>query len=386
MAGIVISDKAPRGFDGDFSMTAGEGAAPEEKAYVARVDDVLGILARDDEGDKSARLSSARLKARKDLRKATAAHLRREADEFAAAGLSLSTAYDNALIILGQYTAERDRLGKQQLFTVDIKPSEKDQNLAVDLIIRLDPNLPPPDDTPSPEKEELFVEIGSSITVIGTVCAQMKERAKTVEERGVADRLLDSYIRKLFGIARLGLEGPFPKPAKLALNELRNEFVVREAGRIKNTYVRTLGTASVTVAVPLIFAYVLIVKAAPSWAWWYDHRMFLVAAAGAAIGTWLSFAVRRVKLAFADLAILEEDLLDPLVRVIFVVGLTTVACLLFWTGVMNIEIGSLKTNAAAFGRSGSIALLIGVFCGLSERALATAISGRAAAFVKGIGG
>ena len=78
--------------------------------------------------------------------------------------------------------------------------------------------------------------------------------------------------------------------------------------------------------------------------------------------------------------------IDPLVRVIFVVSLTTLACLLFWTGVMNIEIGALKTNAPVFGRSGSIAFLVGALCGLSERALATAISGRAATFVKGIGG
>jgi hypothetical protein len=48
--------------------------------------------------------------------------------------------------------------------------------------------------------------------------------------------------------------------------------------------------------------------------WWYDDKAFLIAAAGAAIGTWLSFSIRRVELSFSQLAILEEDVLDPSVR------------------------------------------------------------------------
>ena len=79
-------------------------------------------------------------------------------------------------------------------------------------------------------------------------------------------------------------------------------------------------------------------------------------------------------------------MLDPSLRIMFVIGLTLTGCLLFWTGVINIEIGSLKTNATEFMHNGSIAMLIGVFFGISERALATAISGRAVAFVGEIGG
>jgi hypothetical protein len=93
-----------------------------------------------------------------------------------------------------------------------------------------------------------------------------------------------------------------------------------------------------------------------------------------------------VNLSFTDLGILEEDLLDPSVRIVFVIGLTLIACLLFWTGVMNIEIGLLKTTANEFLQKGSIPMLVGLFCGVSERALATAISGRATAFVGGLRG
>src|SRR5205085_4893205 len=106
-----------------------------------------------------------------------------------------------------------------------------------------------------------------------------------------------------------------------------------------------------------------------------------LAGTGAAIGTWLSFSIREVQLSFDHLGVVEADLLDPAFRVLFVVALTVTACLLFWTGVMNIEIGNLKTTPAALDKAGTIALLIGLFCGLSERTLATSISGRAATFV-----
>ena len=145
-----------------------------------------------------------------------------------------------------------------------------------------------------------------------------------------------------------------------------------------------MGAAAAMAAVPLLVFYTIIAKGVGS-GWWYDHKAFLIAAAGAAIGTWLSFSIRRVELSFSQLAILEEDVLDPSVRIVFVIGLALTACLLFWTGVLNIQIGELNTNAAFFMQKGSVAMLIGVLLGLSERALATAISGRAAAFVGSVG-
>jgi hypothetical protein len=112
----------------------------------------------------------------------------------------------------------------------------------------------------------------------------------------------------------------------------------------------------------------------------------LLAATGAAAGTWVSFAIRRLDLPFEDLPMLEESSLDPPFRILFVVALTFTVCLLFWTSAINIEIGNLKTGPDSFKTTGSIAFLVGMFCGLSERALATAVSGRAAAFVRGVAG
>jgi hypothetical protein len=186
------------------------------------------------------------------------------------------------------------------------------------------------------------------------------------EEKELARRLLDQYVRKLTGIARVGLQGPHAALAKLALNELRAEFTAQQAGRIKNTYVRSLGVAAALFTALLLVAYA-IVNNSLGMGWWYQHKAFLLAAGGASVGTWLSFSIRRVSLSFNDLAILDEDLLDPSVRIVFVIGLTLTACLLFWTGVMNIQIGDLKTNAADFANKGSSAMLVGVFLGISER-------------------
>jgi hypothetical protein len=73
----------------------------------------------------------------------------------------------------------------------------------------------------------------------------------------------------------------------------------------------------------LLVFYTIIAKGIGS-GWWYDDKAFLIAAAGAAIGTWLSFSIRRVELSFSQLAILEEDVLDPSVRIVFVIGLTLI--------------------------------------------------------------
>jgi hypothetical protein len=155
--------------------------------------------------------------------------------------------------------------------------------------------------------------------------------------------------------------------------------------------VRSLGVAAGVAALLFFAVYAATVHVvfltAP---FWVEHKTFMLAAGGAAIGTWLSFSIRRVTLSFEELGVLEEDLLDPGVRVIFVVVLTLTVCLLFWTGAINLEIGNLKTAQLRTGEPGvpigAIAVLVGVFCGIAERALATAISGRAAAFVKGVAG
>jgi peptidoglycan biosynthesis protein MviN/MurJ (putative lipid II flippase) len=116
-----------------------------------------------------------------------------------------------------------------------------------------------------------------------------------------------------------------------------------------------------------------------------DLRNFFLLITGAAIGTWLSFSLRREVLTFEDLAVLERDQLDPGTRVVFIAGLVVVAGLLFWSRAITVGIGDFGTFEAMH-QHGSWALLAGLLAGIAERALATVVSKRAGDFAGAIGG
>jgi hypothetical protein len=116
----------------------------------------------------------------------------------------------------------------------------------------------------------------------------------------------------------------------------------------------------------------------------HDFRNFFLLTAGASVGTWLSFSLRRPVLSFLDLATLEEDRLDPGLRVLFVTALASIVGLLLWTGAVTIGVGKFTTND--FVSHGATALLIGLMLGIAERTMATAVEKRATEFGAAIGG
>lgn len=377
----------------EFRIAMAEGYEPpeEDQRFLTNLEVLLEEISSDAKQEPIARISQAVIGQRTRLRERLVDELRESAQTFCASGWSDS---DDVLVQTGRYRSERDRLSGK-LFSV-VGLSEEETNRSIDqrivgVRIELTEGLPPPQDKPTPEQEELFTQLNKTATVINLVCERMKEESKgwwasvssdVTSER--ASRILHEYTDKLCGVAVVGLEQPHTTIAKVALNELRSEFTAQEAGRIKNRYVRKLGVAAGIFAAIFITAYVAIYYS--KWPWGELHSSFLLAAAGAAVGTWISFSVRQVTLSFDDLLLTEDNSLDPTFRVLFVIALTWTACLLFWTGVFNLEIGSLRTSADALQKTGAVALLIGILCGLSERALATAISGRAAAFAQGLSG
>jgi hypothetical protein len=391
-------------FDGDFRVnpTANQPPTQAEQTYLDALARVMGILAEDEDYDRrqpDADRSPVIIANRK-ARRTAADRLRVRAEDLArlvaggAADDTVTTrAADDALAIRGAYTSDIRRIANslftvQEMFAID---AETNARRAVDVSIHVARDLPPPNNVPSQEKQALFVALSNSSTVIRTVCQRMRDRADSFLRRLAgtrklghekADLLLDQYMQKLASIGRLGLEDSHTPLANLALEGLRQEFVAREAGRIKNDYVWSLGRAAAIAVFLVLGLYAAIETGYITAPFWTTHKAFLIAAAGSAIGAWLSFSIRRVNLSFEDLITLEDDRLNPSMRIVFVIGLTMTACLLFWTGAMNIEIGLLKTTQ--FG--GSKAFLIGLFAGLAERALATAISGRAASFVRSIAG
>ena len=393
---VSIAAAAPQRFRGEFAVTV-TGYTPDarEQAYLDRQKTLIDDLAADEEADLAANYPEAGLEVRRAQRTDTLDNLEQNFS-FWREGTSSDTAAANVSYVRGRYRALRERLGRS-LFTIyPVAGTGPDLGYNVEMDIRLATDLPPPNNVPTPDQQDLFVTLNKTDTVIGTVCRQIRARAtrrfwKRPEDDKRGLHLLGEYMDKLIGIARLGLEGPHTGLAKLALNSLRDEFVAREAEEILNRYVRRLGIWAGGFAAFFLLIYVLVRNyacpgASPGGSWWDAHKTFLLAAAGASIGTWASFSVRKINLTFEQLATPEDELLDAPMRIVFVVVLTMAACLLFWTGAINVKIGDLNTESAWFIRAGTVALLIGFFCGLSERALASAIAGRSAAFVGGISG
>jgi len=115
----------------------------------------------------------------------------------------------------------------------------------------------------------------------------------------------------------------------------------------------------------------------------YAFRNFFLLTAGTAVGTWISFSLRRVILTFLDLAAIEEDQMDPTNRVLFIIGLASAVGLLFWAGAVSVGMGGFESNIA---RHGAWAVLIGLLLSIAERTMATAVSKRATDFAGAIGG
>lgn len=208
------------------------------------------------------------------------------------------------------------------------------------------------------------------------------ERALAVVKvlyRAEADRpKLDEAVAKLVALAQVGLVGPRASPliAGDALRAFESEVTDRESGPVKNAYMRTLGAwaalfGGTTVAV---FFFCDCFPNAP-FEQVYRYRNIFLVWAGCMAGAWASFASRRVTLAFGDLVALEEDKVEPPLRLLFAGTLTVVLSLVFVTGMADVQIGAYR--ASALLGSGSIAFLTGAFAGLAEKALPSAVLARA---------
>ena len=222
------------------------------------------------------------------------------------------------------------------------------------------------------------------------------------------DRFKEAYER-VFSLTVLGLatEGNLDT-AHDALNSLRAEVLRREMGPIKNAYMRNLGRPALAAGIVLLLLFLLYDKSPGFFAALcggeaglprlacdpvegkefralfpnevYEYRAIFLLLAGCMMGTWASFAARKVKLAFSDLAELEQDALAPRMRLLFTGVLTFIFALVFLTGLVQVEIGGFSTERLA--GDGLVAILMGTFFGLLEQALPAAVMERARGFVE----
>jgi len=237
------------------------------------------------------------------------------------------------------------------------------------------------------DQEKLMIEVERTLAVIDALYPEAD------------DSRFRMRYQELLSLAQAGLVGEKPKTstAQRALDQIREEILLIEGGRVKNEHMERLGwKASLLGFLALLGAFFLqtidsvslaIGDFLSSWVSplpppgpWSEIATFLYLWAGCMAGVWVSFGARRVELSFEQLQILEEDRLEPTVRLIFAGILTTILGLLLSTRILTIEMGAFST--ASIFQDTKIALLLGLLSGFSEQTLANRVASEAARVLK----
>ena len=187
------------------------------------------------------------------------------------------------------------------------------------------------------------------------------------------------YFQHLLALAQAGLVGNTANPdlAMRALEGLKQDITAREAGRVKNAYMKKLGLWALAGVATLT----VILEVLHYWhvsAWPKNLTIFEI---GTMAGVWLSFGTRKPVLRFEELHILEEDRLEPVIRLLFASLLAATLALIFYLRVVNIALGNLTTDRISVDPWA--ALLFGILSGASEKALSTNVTRQAALLLKG---
>lgn len=206
------------------------------------------------------------------------------------------------------------------------------------------------------------------------------DRALTVLRTAFRDdeKRFAHYYRQLLSLAQTGLVGNAAQPefARRALLVLKGDIVASEGSAIKNRYMKVLGSRALTLAVPgVMWSLITDLFSADKMVIGYFGLLW----AGCMSGVWLSFGARKTVIEFEHLHIMEEDMLEPYVRLAFAGLLTIIVGLLFSTKAVTVTMGSL-TSADIVSRP-DVAILIGMLCGFSEKALSTKVASQAAAIL-----
>ncbi|MCR6515312.1 hypothetical protein M4I33_10575 [Clostridium sp. LY3-2] len=187
----------------------------------------------------------------------------------------------------------------------------------------------------------------------------------------------DEYFEKLLSNTQVGLVGENAQPeiALKGLKKLKVEMVASESGRIKNYYMMKLGM----IALSLICLSGFIVFIINNMHIFYLNKYFFVFQ-GAMVGAWISFGARKVELKFEELSKIEVDLLNPLLRLIFIGICSIVLYLFFSCGIISFKVGSFTSEILP--NSIEAQYLLGTLCGLIEYKIAVNIYNKADSIIK----
>ena len=192
------------------------------------------------------------------------------------------------------------------------------------------------------------------------------------------------YYNQLLSLAQAGLvsDNAQPSIALNALQQFKNELVDKKSGEVKNNYFKTLGLKAFNLGIiPLALGIVIAILR-----YYFPtsneleklsvFSNFLFIWSSCMLGVWLSFGARKTVLKFEDLNILEEDRLEPNMRLFFAGFITMIFSLLFYTEAITIEIGNISSKSISDNTI--ISIIFGTFLGLSEQVLGKKITKKAA--------
>jgi hypothetical protein len=202
-------------------------------------------------------------------------------------------------------------------------------------------------------QEDLYNEIENTNNVIKSL-HYTKEEVK------------NKYFKKLLSLSQAGLVGETAQPdlALKSLNSLKAEMILVEGARIKNEYMKNLGKNML-----ILSSFMLIIMLIAYFIFKYFHiispiSMYGLAFIGALLGTWVSFGARSFKITFEQLSLLEEDMMSPWIRLLYI-GVCSIIFMLFLnTQLISISVGSISTTTIK--TNCEIQMAIGVVCGLVE--------------------
>lgn len=229
---------------------------------------------------------------------------------------------------------------------------------------------------PIPEDQEvLHIEVEKTIAILKMVFPSED------------DKRFWYYYTSILSLAQVGLVAnpAQPQTSMKALAALKEEVVLQEGSGIKNTYMKKLGKIAIKFSAPVIILAVLIRIIIYYSILDADVALescfhFTILWIGCMVGTWLSFGIRKPSLKFEDLAMVEDDQLEPTVRLIFVGLLTMSLGVLFLTNALSLTFGGLSSDN--FGKDIYSSLAIGILCGIAEKVLPSRLAQTAKHFVE----
>lgn len=200
------------------------------------------------------------------------------------------------------------------------------------------------------EQSILYAEVENACNVIKA----LNETAEDVKKK---------YFDKLLSLAQVGLvpeRGAQPKMAMRSLEKLKAEMLLVEGKRIKNQYMRRLGITAVVLAFIIGVSSTICFEITKMNAFSIIGYTWL----GAMTGAWVSYGARKFQLTFEDMALIEKDMLEPVIRLIYIGVCALIFELFLSCGIATVTVGNITTSVLSSDIQTQI--LIGILCGLIE--------------------